>query len=385
MHLNTPRRVILPIHRLPAHRERLGTMVKDSGVERARHIAARFEDRAHELRAARARQRGWVATVLPYTGYGLSATDGGWVRILARVVLAKPGAFEDGPHRAKAIADGVRGWRNFTSPIVPNGRVEVQINGERFEVQADRGGVLDVRVAATLPPGWNTVTLLAEGRSAVSAPVLMVDAAQEFAVLSDVDDTVVVTALPRPLLAAWNSFVLSEHARLATPGMPVMMDRLIHDKDGAPTFYLSTGAWNVAQTLTRFLSRNLYPQGPLLLTDWGPTERGWFRSGMQHKADQLRRLASEFPKLKWLLIGDDGQHDPYLYAEFARRYPEHVAAIVIRQLSPSEAVLAGGRSQGILNSTPGVPWVYEPDGSRIAARLEALGIMGPIDTPGNAA
>ena len=54
-------------------------------------------------------------------------------------------------------------------------------------------------------------------------------------------------------------------------------------------------------------------------------------------------------------------------------------------LAPGEAVLAGGRSQGILNSTPGVPWVYEPDGSRIAARLEALGIMGTVDTPGNVA
>jgi len=41
----------------------------------------------------------------------------------------------------------------------------------------------------------------------------------------------------------------------------------------APVFYLSTGAWNVAPALTRFLSRNLYPPGPLLLTDWGPDVR----------------------------------------------------------------------------------------------------------------
>ncbi|RAX47836.1 ACP synthase [Arthrobacter sp. AQ5-05] len=352
-------------------------MVKETGAERARHIAARFEDRALELRATRARERGLVPTVLPYTGYGLSDPDKGWVRIFARLVLAKPGAFDAGRHRAKVIADGVRGWRNFISPIVPHGQLEVHINGERFAVQADRGGVLDVKVAAILAPGWHEITLHTEGSAAVAAPVMMVDAAAEFGLLSDVDDTIVVTALPRPLLAAWNSFVLSEHARLATPGMPVMMEKLMRDKPGAPTFYLSTGAWNVAQTLTRFLSRNLYPQGPLLLTDWGPTDRGWFRSGMQHKADQLRRLANEFPNLKWLLIGDDGQHDPYLYAEFARRYPDHVAAIVIRQLTPSEAVLAGGRSQGILNSTPGVPWVYESDGARIAEKLQALGLISP--------
>ncbi|MGL3807789.1 App1 family protein [Paeniglutamicibacter sp. R2-26] len=357
-------------------------MVKDLSVEHARHIAARFEDRVYELRARRARERGLVPTVLSYTGYGLADPENGWVRVFARAVLAKPGAFEDGRHVAKVVADGVRGWRNFVSPIVPNGRIRISINGEDFDVQADRGGVLDVKVAAVLEPGWHEISMTIEDSAPVLAPVLVVDAAQEFGVLSDVDDTVVVTALPRPLLAAWNSFVLSEHARLATPGMAVMMERLLRNKPGAPTFYLSTGAWNVAQTLTRFLSRNLYPQGPLLLTDWGPTERRWFRSGMQHKADQLRRIAAEFPHVKWLLIGDDGQHDPYLYAEFARRYPGHVAAIVIRQLTPSEAVLAGGRSQGILNSTPGVPWVYEPDGARIAAQLTELGFLEADPFPG---
>jgi phosphatidate phosphatase APP1 len=44
-------------------------------------------------------------------------------------------------------------------------------------------------------------------------------------------------------------------------------------------FYLSTGAWNVAPAVRRFLGRHGYPQGPMLLTDWGPTNTGWFRSG----------------------------------------------------------------------------------------------------------
>jgi len=26
-----------------------------------------------------------------------------------------------------------------------------------------------------------------------------------------------------------------------------------------------------------------FPEGPLLLTDWGPTNTGWFRSGREHK------------------------------------------------------------------------------------------------------
>lgn len=346
----------------------------------ARHVASRWEDRFHRWRARTSTAKGAAPVILPYWGYGYANTEGtGWIRVFARVVLAKPGAFEDGHHQAQMIADGIRGFRNFISPILPEGKVTVRVAGEHFEVEADRGGVLDAKLAINLPAGWHDITLQAHGGDDAAARILVIDQSQRFGLISDVDDTVVVTALPRPMLAAWNSFVLSEHARVATPGMAVLMQRIIGEHPGSPTIYLSTGAWNVAQTLQRFMSRNLYPRGPILLTDWGPTDRAWFRSGMQHKVDQLRRLAEEFPHIRWVLIGDDGQHDPAIYAEFARRYPEHVRAIVIRQLTPSEAVLAGGRSQELWRTTPGIPWVYEPDGARILAQLAKLGLVHTDD------
>lgn len=104
--------------------------------------------------------------------------------------------------------------------------------------------------------------------------------------------------------------VVDEHARLPVPGMAVLLEGLARDHPGAPVVYLSTGAWNIALTLSRFLSRHLFPQGSMLLTDWGPTHDRWFRSGVEHKMHNLRRLAREFPDIRWLLIGDDGQHDP---------------------------------------------------------------------------
>ncbi len=324
----------------------------------ARHVASRFEDGYHRWRVRNAERKGLGPVILPYLGYGYASSAGGWIRVLARVVLAKPGAFEDGHHQAQVIADGIRGFRNFTSPILPGGKVSIEVAGQRFEVQADRGGVIDAKLAVDLDPGWHEVSLRAHDGDDASAKILVIDESQCFGVISDVDDTVVVTALPRPL---------------------VMMQHILKEHPHSPTIYLSTGAWNVAQTLQRFMSRNLYPRGPLLLTDWGPTDRAWFRSGQQHKVDQLRRLAEEFPNISWVLIGDDGQHDPAIYAEFARRYPEHVRAIVIRQLTPSEAVLAGGRSQELWRTTPGIPWVYEPDGARILQGLARLGLVD-VDT-----
>lgn len=349
-----------------------GSAGKDAEVlEKAAHIGMRIEDRWQAFRERRARRRGDEVTVLPFTGYGTA----GWIRVLGRVVMAKNGAFEGGKASLKLVADGIRGWRNFISPPVANAGVTVEVNGVRHQAITDRGGVLDARIQADLPEGWNTVVLSCEDSEPSEALVYVVPPDIRFGVVSDVDDTVMVTALPRPFLAAWNTFVLDEHARTPTPGMAVLMERIARSHPGSPVLYLSTGAWNVAQTLTRFLSRNLYPDGPLLLTDWGPTHDRWFRSGQQHKHAELIRLAEEFPQVKWLLIGDDGQHDEAIYADFAQRFPDRVAAIAIRQLSASEAVFAGGRSSGAAGGTGDVPWIYSPDGAGIAAQLRKLGIL----------
>jgi phosphatidate phosphatase APP1 len=88
--------------------------------------------------------------------------------------------------------------------------------------------------------------------------------------------------------------------------MAVLLERLVRDHAGAPVVYLSTGAWNVAPTLQRFLRRHLFP--PERLTDWGPTHDRWFRSGREHKQENLRRLRAS-SRTKWMLLGDDGQHD----------------------------------------------------------------------------
>ena len=76
------------------------------------------------------------------------------------------------------------------------------------------------------------------------------------------------------MIAAWNTFMRSEGARRPVPGMATMYRELLAEHPDAPVIYLSTGAWNTAPLLTRFLRRNGFPAGPMLLTDWGPTNTG---------------------------------------------------------------------------------------------------------------
>ena len=309
-------------------------------------------------------RRGLVPTIIPFAGYG----GDGWVRVLARVILRKP------DKRAPERSTGIRGWRSFTSIHVADAEIRMRADGVDHVIRADRGGLVDVRLDVHLPPGWQRVQLSVPGADAVEAPVLIVDTSVEFGVVSDIDDTVVVTALPRPFLAAWNTFVVNEHARRPVPGMAVLYDRLVTAHPGAPLIYLSTGAWNTVLTLNRFFSRHLYPRGPLLLTDWGPTIDGWFRSGAEHKQRNLQRLVEEFPNMRWLLVGDDGQHDEQRYTELVQHYPDHVAGVAIRQLTTGEAVLAGGRASHDDHENS-VPWVYGADGAEIAERLTEIGML----------
>jgi phosphatidate phosphatase APP1 len=306
-----------------------------------------------------------VPGVVPFTGYG--STE--WVRVLCRIQLGQKDA------SARTPLVGRRGWRSFTGIQVGQALVTVTAGRSTHEVRSDRGGVVDVRVDVTLTPGWHDILISVEGSKPVVAPVFIVDPTVEFGLVSDIDDTVMVTALPRPFLAAWNTFVLNEHARRPVPGMAVLYERLTRTHPGAPVIYLSTGAWNVAPTLNRFLERNLYPQGPLLLTDWGPTHDRWFRSGREHKRTSLLRLASEFPNLRWLLVGDDGQHDEALYGDFVQAHAKNVAGVAIRQLSTSEAVLAGGRSKEGPEPSGGVNWYYAPDGAGLSEQLSEADIL----------
>ena len=129
-----------------------------------------------------------------------------------------------------------------------------------YEIQADRSGIIDVVVDVDLEPGWHRIGLSSEDSQVATALVFIVDPQMRFGVVSDIDDTVMVTALPRPLLAAWHTFVVNEHARATTPGMPVLYERLSTPLRGRAVHLLVDGrlerranldSLSVAQPLSR--------------------------------------------------------------------------------------------------------------------------------------
>jgi phosphatidate phosphatase APP1 len=337
------------------------------------HIAAVLEDAVTARVTGFLQSRGWQERIIAYTGYGTP----GQARVFARVVLRRP---EDHEEEASAETTATeeqldeaqatgsqRGWRAFITSAVPDAPLHLKLGAAEMDVVTDRGGYIDAVITGHgLEPGWHEVQITARNGWSVTAEVRVTDPDVGLGIVSDIDDTVMVTHLPRLMIAAWNTFVRSEQAREVVPGMAAMLRSLQAEQPGTPVFYLSTGAWNTAPTLARFLKRHDFPAGPLLLTDWGPTNSGWFRSGRQHKRDQLERLVTEFPRLRWILVGDDGQHDPMIYGDFAQEHPDRTEVVAIRRLTTAQQVLSHGlplATDELLGKRQGaVPMVKAPDG-----------------------
>lgn len=341
-------------------------------------FAARLEETVNRRIESLLRRLGWKERVIAYTGYG----DPTFVRVMARLILV--------PDRSRAGALGRdllrrRGWRNFLAQPVVRGTVVVHTSHGPVEVPTDRSGFVDVRLENRgLEAGWQTLEYATREGRVTHADVQIVRADEEFGIISDIDDTIITTMLPRLFIAAWNTFVLHESARQAVPGMAELYQDLLDQHPGAPLVFVSTGAWNIQPTLTRFLHSRLFPIGAMLLTDWGPTNVGWFRSGREHKERELRQLAEDFPRIRWVLVGDDGQHDPAIYSEFTRDAGDRVRAVAIRHLSMTEQVLAHGTpdplESGQLARPHSVPWVVGDDGWELRVRLAP--VLAEIDVPG---
>ncbi|WP_128773069.1 App1 family protein [Actinomyces oricola] len=375
-------------------------------------IARAAEDRFHADIIPALRRRGWRPRVIPFEGYGSAAgpPEGAgpqkgneMARVLGRMVMRPKDAPSEGPLfrslpeklpgsaadardlAMTSILEAQRGWRLFVDVPVPYLPVTVTVGGSRVRTRADRGGYVNVVVRGHgLAPGWHQAKIDAAGAGAVSARVLVVAPGPRLGIVSDIDDTAMVSHVPRVLVAAWNQLVKHSLAREPVPGMAELLTRIQQTHPGTPMVYLSTGAWNVVPTLRSFFKRNGFPDGPKLMTDWGPTNTGWFRSGIEHKRTELRRLMIDLPEVRWLLVGDSGQHDPLIYGEAAREHSDRIAAIAIRRLTPAQQVLAGGITVHPMGLGPeartlaeaDVPVVVGGDGYELA-RLLPRDIMTP--------
>ncbi|MBR4399515.1 MAG: DUF2183 domain-containing protein [Aeriscardovia sp.] len=304
----------------------------------------------------------WTPRVVPYIGYGTEK----YSRIICRLVRSPRGYVP-----AKMGVKGIRAAFMVPAPHVPvkididNSPLEsVQIgtsykwdevdpkkNQNASQAVSDSHGYLDLITEGKVSPGIHKVTYKVKGRKPVLAPLYTEGKKEKIGVISDIDDTILVTDVPDPFQAVYNMLFLDPSKRRAVSDMARFYNALSQELGGqAPFFYLSTSPWNVEPMLRYFLTNNNFPRGPLLLRDFDPRPKTFIPNGVEHKLEFCSQLMDDFPHMNFILIGDNGQKDPFTYARVARENPGRVVAIGIRQLQPKEGIL-----RHTLHPMPDVP------------------------------
>lgn len=197
-----------------------------------------------------------------------------------------------------------------------------------------------------------------DARATTTAAALVPSADAEFAVVSDVDDTVIKSSAADTLEQA--RLTLLEDAASRTPfqGVDALYRALVAGPDDEginPIFYLSRSGWNLYDLFTEFFEAHDIPRGPMFFRDLAVREDKSSALGSEHhKLARIRDLLMLYPDLPFVLIGDSGQGDIENYRRIAIENPGRVRAVYLRDVSEDserdreiEAVAEDLRRRGV--------------------------------------
>jgi phosphatidate phosphatase APP1 len=344
----------------------------------------RIERRWDAWRRGLKTRMGWLdpVTIQPFRGYG----DGPRLRLKGRVL--EQGGLERWHGRAGVGGNLMRMFHRFESDEIPDARIRASFGGRSVEAVSDEEGYFDVALdgLAAGPDGerWQIVELELLGPLLrdqqpvrVAAPVLVPSPGAGFAVISDVDDTIVRTGATNLLRTLRTTLFTSIEARVPFKGIGAFYRALEQGAGGAagnPIFYVSSSPWNLYDLLEEFIRLHEIPAGPLLLRDLG-WDQGKFIAGRHetHKLEAIESLLEFYPALRFILIGDSGQHDAAIYREVVRRHPGRILAVYIRELSRASGRGTAADEQLDAVRAAGVEAVLCPDLLRAAANAASHG------------
>jgi phosphatidate phosphatase APP1 len=190
-------------------------------------------------------------------------------------------------------------------------------------------------------------------------------------VISDIDDTIKNSQMLDKKKAVEKTFFEEFEA---IPGMSEAYNTW-HEQ-GASFHYVSSTPWQLYPFLWEFLKAAKFPAGSFhlkLIRLIDASVLNFFKSPVETKVPIIKTLINRFPKRKFILVGDSGEHDPEVYGIIGRQFPGNLLHIYIRDVTPD--VDKTGRFQEAFKGISGDKWTIFTDPAvlkRIKLELSSL-------------
>lgn len=281
-------------------------------------------------------------SILPFYGFGNTTQ----VHLNGRV-LEEEGISHHEDH--DSVFTNLRNmWKRYETDEIPHVRIKATFQGQEKIITTDTEGYFNVAFdfKDSLPAHvlWHTIDLelldnIVKNQPKVTAKaeVMVPPADAKFGIISDVDDTILVSRSTEMIKKAQLTFFNNARTRLPFKGVSAFYGALQKGGDGKrhnPVFYVSSSAWNLYDLLVHFCEIHDIPKGPFLLRDLGVTTHKFIKKGhIGHKIEKIKQVFDSYPDLPFVLIGDSGQKDPEIYEKVVQHYPQKILAIYIRDVS----------------------------------------------------
>jgi phosphatidate phosphatase APP1 len=283
-------------------------------------------------------------TIVPFIGYGTTER----VTLSGRVLEDKGAISSSNDNSRWENLQNM--YRRFATDEISGARILARFQDVEREFVTDEEGyfnvVLDTIKIAGGDALFREIELelrepLEAGEQAARAvgQILVPPATARFGVISDLDDTVIVTNVTNRLKMFLTVALLNEYTRMPFKGVAAFYRALQAGASGAennPIFYVSSSPWNLYSPLTEFLRIQTIPLGALFLKDFG--NHTIFSSGEHHshKLNSIELILNTYPHLPFVLIGDSGEQDPEIYREVIKKYPQRIRVVYIRSVTTKE-------------------------------------------------
>jgi phosphatidate phosphatase APP1 len=217
------------------------------------------------------------------------------------------------------------------------GAVTWRVAGNEWSLRADDHGYWELAASQwlNLKPGWYDIE--AEPAASSVAGFFVADPRNTVGLISDIDDTILVSEVLSKSALLKNSLTVPAERRDVVHGMAALYTRVLKANiapEASAVFYLSYTPRQLTDNLRRFLQANGFPRGVLQLREVA-SENG--DSMQEHETYKLRRIEAileAFPQTRFQLFGDDAERDPEIYAEVQSEHPNQVTGIWIRRINP---------------------------------------------------
>lgn len=292
------------------------------------------------------------------------------------------GSYEFEKKRFKNVKSVIRMFRIKT---IPNADVYLECGGRKIHTKSLDDGYFKfcIPLKEQLEYGWTDyyVTMEHEGEEIREKGSYIHPFEGNLGIISDIDDTFLVSHtrnfFKKLYILLWKNIngrkifadVVPHYKALSTAGRNNKEERNAF-------FYVSSSEWNLYNFIVKFTEKHELPRAVLLLKDIKTSLMDFMVTGRGnhgHKFDKIKHILEFYPHLKYVLLGDDSQDDPFLYEDICKIFPVTVKAVYIRQTSSKKKPKAESAIQNM--ESMGVATCYFKDSSEATAHSQKIGII----------